>query len=97
MTTSGKQLSAFQQVKKFKRDNTQVINCKTKVKEVAEKTTTVFDPKHSGYNAVDSLHKCPVCLADMIKSTVSTSDGREVPVGYCLLHRTCLPQLVENT
>lgn len=96
MNNSGKNLSALQQVKELKGKSSQVIKCKTKSVELADKSTTVFDANHAGYNALDSLAKCPVCLSDYQMTHVSTSDGREIKVGYCLLHRTCVPQLLES-
>lgn len=79
-----------------KANATQVIQGTSQNAELAERPTTVFDTKHTGYNALDNLTKCPVCLADMVLSTVNTPDGREVPVAYCLVHRTCLPQKVQE-
>ena len=60
-------------------------------KVVATKPTTVFDATHEGYNTLDSLDHCPVCLMSNSKATLTTADGRKIPVSFCLRHRICLP------
>lgn len=66
-------------------------NGRTKTIATNTKVTTVFDPDHSGYNSIDSLDVCPICFVRTTKATIRTQDGREIPVAYCLRHRSCLP------
>ena len=61
------------------------------------KVTTVFDPNHSGYNSLDSLDVCPICLVTNTRAVIRTVDGREIPVAYCLRHRSCLPLPLGDT
>lgn len=69
---------------------------KTKVVATNTKVTTVFDVDHSGYNSIDSLDVCPICLVTTTKATIRSADGREIPVKYCLRHRACLPLPLEG-
>lgn len=69
---------------------------KTKVVATNTKVTTVFDVDHSGYNSIDSLEVCPICLVSTTKAVIRTSDGREIPIKYCLRHRACLPLPLEG-
>lgn len=87
--------SPFGLIKKQKRDTPKVLKVGRKV-EVADKPTTVFDPHHSGYNSLETLTNCPVCLVEMTRVNITTKDGRVVPVNYCLRHRTCLPLPLEQ-
>lgn len=62
-----------------------------KIKVVATKVTTTFDPNHAGYNTLERLDICPICSIKMLTATVSTADGRDIPITYCLQHRITLP------
>lgn len=92
--------SPFQQAKDIKQANAKSPVIKTTCKaatETADKPTTVFDTTHTGYNSVDTLTNCPVCGVTMTPATIETLDGRQVPVNYCLRHRTCLPTGLTDT
>ena len=79
------------QLAKQTKAKSKILNGRTKVVATNTKVTTVFDPTHSGYNSLDSLETCPICLVSTTKATIRTVDGREIPVAYCLRHRSCLP------
>ena len=79
------------QLAKQRKNDAQVKLGRTKVVATNTKVTTVFDPDHSGYNSLDSLETCPICLVSTTKATIRTADGREIPIAYCLRHRSCLP------
>lgn len=94
-STSRGSESPFSIIKRQKLDTPKVLKVGRKI-EVADKTTTVFDPHHSGYNSLETLNNCPVCLVVMTQATVTTVDGRKIPINYCLRHRTCLPLPLEQ-
>lgn len=54
---------------------------------------TGFTPRPMGHNSLEDLNCCPKCRSPLLKSSISTQDGRTIPVGYCINHLVCLPQI----